>query len=78
MANSSTIELAQRFVRALNQKDEATIRQIYAPDARICLTMPALHCQSPIRAIRRLAPDLPLPANRTSSSYFEPPGRKRP
>ncbi len=35
MANSSTIELAQRFVRALNQKDEATIRQIYAPDARI-------------------------------------------
>lgn len=35
MSNSSTIELAQRFVRALNQKDEATIRQIYAPDARI-------------------------------------------
>jgi uncharacterized protein len=35
MSNSSTIELAQRFVRALNQKDEAAIRQIYAPDARI-------------------------------------------
>jgi ketosteroid isomerase-like protein len=35
MTNSSTIELAHRFVRALNAKDEATIRQIYTPDARI-------------------------------------------
>lgn len=35
MSNSSTIELARRFVRALNEKDEAAIRQIYAPDARI-------------------------------------------
>lgn len=35
MSNSSTIELAQRFVRALNEKDEAAIRQIYSPDARI-------------------------------------------
>lgn len=35
MSNSSTIELARRFVRALNEKDEATIRQIYSPDARI-------------------------------------------
>jgi ketosteroid isomerase-like protein len=35
MSNSSTLELARRFVRALNEKDEATIRQIYAPDARI-------------------------------------------
>jgi ketosteroid isomerase-like protein len=35
MSNSSTIELARRFVSALNQKDEATIRRIYAPDARI-------------------------------------------
>jgi ketosteroid isomerase-like protein len=35
MSNSSTIELAHRFVRALNDKDEAAIRQIYAPDARI-------------------------------------------
>ena len=32
---SGTIELARRFVRALNQKDEAAIREIYAPDARI-------------------------------------------
>src|SRR6187431_362573 len=32
---SSTIELARRFVSALNKKDEATIRQIYAPDAKI-------------------------------------------
>lgn len=35
MSNSSTIELARRFVRALNEKDEAAIRQIYSPDARI-------------------------------------------
>ena len=35
MSNSGTIELARRFVSALNQKDEAAIRQIYAPDARI-------------------------------------------
>ena len=35
MSNSSTIELARRFVSALNQKDEAAIRKIYAPDARI-------------------------------------------
>lgn len=35
MSNSSTIELARRFVRALNEKDEATIREIYSPDARI-------------------------------------------
>ena len=32
---SSTIELARRFVRALNEKDEAAIREIYAPGARI-------------------------------------------
>ena len=32
---SSTIELARRLVRALNEKDEATIREIYSPDARI-------------------------------------------
>jgi ketosteroid isomerase-like protein len=32
---SSTLELARRFVRALNQKDEAAIREIYAPDVRI-------------------------------------------
>jgi ketosteroid isomerase-like protein len=35
MSNSSTIELARRFVRALNEKDEAAIREIYTPDARI-------------------------------------------
>jgi ketosteroid isomerase-like protein len=35
MSNSSTVELARRFVRALNEKDEATIREIYAPGARI-------------------------------------------
>jgi len=35
MSNSSTIELARRFVRALNEKDEAAIRQIYSPDVRI-------------------------------------------
>ena len=35
MSNSSTIELAHRFVRALNEKDEATLREIYAPDAQI-------------------------------------------
>jgi ketosteroid isomerase-like protein len=35
MSTSSTIELARRLVRALNEKDEAAIRQIYSPDARI-------------------------------------------
>ena len=35
MTNSSAIELARRLVRALNEKDEATVREIYAPDARI-------------------------------------------
>jgi ketosteroid isomerase-like protein len=35
MSNSGTIELARRFVSALNTKDEAAIRQIYAPDAAI-------------------------------------------
>ena len=35
MSNSSTIERARRFVSALNKKDEATIREIYAPDAQI-------------------------------------------
>jgi uncharacterized protein len=35
MSNSSTIELARRLVRALNEKDETAIRQIYSPDARI-------------------------------------------
>lgn len=35
MSNPSTIELARRFVRALNEKDEAAIRRIYSPDVRI-------------------------------------------
>jgi len=35
MSNSGTLELARRFVRALNEKDAAAIREIYAPDARI-------------------------------------------
>lgn len=35
MPDSSTIELARRFVSALNAKDEAAIRRIYAPDVRI-------------------------------------------
>jgi ketosteroid isomerase-like protein len=35
MSNSSTLQLARRFVRALNEKDEVAIREIYSPEVRI-------------------------------------------
>ena len=35
MSNPSPTELALRLVRALNEKDEAAVREIYSPDVRI-------------------------------------------